>query len=329
MPTPPQTDVSGRPVELRKLDLDRFFRPRSVAVIGASDTERRPNTAMWRKIKKWAQHWGADVYPVNPNHDEVGGLTCYPSVSDLPEAPDLAMVIIPADLVVDAVEECLETGVGTVLVVSSGFSETGTEEDERAERRLAELAEEHGASVVGPNSQGLIDVKTSTTASFTPALQRDSLLEGEVSFVTQSGAFGGAPTTMFQDHSIGMSKLVAAGNEASTESLDFFELLATDETTAAAAGYIAGFEAGRKLVEPNRPTPGIELPVVLQKVGRSERGKSAARSHTGKVAGSHRVYEAVFRETGVMAVDDLDGGRTLTFQRVKPFLGIFICKPFV
>ena len=290
------------------------FEPSSIAVIGASsDLDRISGLPV-----KYLQEHGYEgtIYPVNPNHEKVGGLRSYSSVSELPKTPDLAMVILPASLVEEIVTECLERGVENVLIVSSGFSETGDESDTIAEHRLGKMADEYRANVIGPNSQGLINVEKHVTASFTPALKRNPLISGDVSFVTQSGAFGGALTTMIQDEAIGLQKWVATGNEAHLESLDFVGMLAEDDSTNVVAGYIEGFVDGRKLVDLKRTDVGIELPIVFLKVGRSDRGKAAAASHTGKVAGRQQVYDGVFRETGVMAVDDvyrfIDVTRTLT-----------------
>jgi acyl-CoA synthetase (NDP forming) len=284
--------------------MQTLFSPSSIAVVGASaDPERVSGLPI-----KYLQNHGyrGEIYPVNPNHETVAGLDCYPDVPSLPVTPDLVLVIVPGGLVVEVVEESLERGVENVLVVSSGFSETGTEEGERAEWRITDLAAAHGATVVGPNSQGVIEFHDRVAASFTPALRRDSLLAGGVSFVTQSGAFGGALTTMLQDEGVGLSKWIATGNEAATGALDVLSFLAGDDRTGVVAGYVEGFDDGRKLIELKRTDQGIDLPVVLLKVGRSERGRSAAASHTGTIASAHDVYEAVFRETGVMAVDDVD-----------------------
>jgi acyl-CoA synthetase (NDP forming) len=284
--------------------MQTLFSPSSIAVVGASAD---PERVSGLPIKYLQDHgYGGEIYPVNPNHETVAGLRCYPDVGSLPETPDLVLVIVPGRLVVDVVEESLERGAENVLIVSSGFSETGTEEGERAERRITQLAEEYEATVVGPNSQGVIEFHDRVAASFTPALRRPELLAGEVSFVTQSGAFGGALTTMLQDENVGLSKWIATGNEAATGALDVLSFLAGDDRTGVVAGYVEGFDDGRKLIELKRTDAGIDLPVVLLKVGRSERGRSAAASHTGTVASTHEVYEAVFRETGVMAVDDVD-----------------------
>ncbi|MFC6765008.1 acetate--CoA ligase family protein [Natrinema soli] len=280
------------------------FSPDSIAVIGASSN---PDRIAGRPIAYLHKHgYEGDIYPVNPSHDEVAGLECYPDIRSVPTVPDFAMVILPADLVLDVVEDCADIGVETVLIVSSGFSETGDEDDAEAERRLAELNETTETSIIGPNSQGLINFPEKTTASFTPALQRDEIQTGPVSFVTQSGAFGGALTTLLQESSIGLNKWVATGNEAGLESLDFASLLAADDTTEIVAGYLEGFDDGRKLIELKRSDEGIDLPIVALKAGRSERGKTAAASHTGKMAGQHAVYKSVFEETGVIDVDDVD-----------------------
>jgi acyl-CoA synthetase (NDP forming) len=284
--------------------MQTLFSPSSIAVVGASAD---PERVSGLPVKYLQDHgYGGEIYPVNPNHETVAGLRCYPDVGSLPETPDLVLVIVPGRLVVDVVAESLARGAENVLIVSSGFSETGTEEGEAAERRITQLAEEYDATVVGPNSQGVIEFHDRVAASFTPALRRPELLAGEVSFVTQSGAFGGALTTMLQDENVGLSKWIATGNEAATGALDVLAFLAGDDRTGVVAGYVEGFDDGRKLVELKRTDAGIDLPVVLLKVGRSERGRSAAASHTGTVASAHEVYEAVFRETGIMSVDDVD-----------------------
>ena len=280
------------------------FSPDSVAVIGASSD---PDRIAGRPIAYLHKHgYDGDIYPINPSHDEVAGLECYPDIESVPTVPDFAMVVLPAALVVDVVEDCIDLGVDTVLIVSSGFSETGDESDAEAERRLAELHETSDTAIIGPNSQGLINFPENTTVSFTPALQRDEIRTGPVSFVTQSGAFGGALTTLLQESEIGLNKWVATGNEAGMESLDFASILAADETTDIVAGYLEGFDDGRKLLELRRSDEGIDLPLVALKAGRSERGKTAAASHTGKMAGQNAVYESVFTETGVIDVDDVD-----------------------
>jgi len=281
------------------------FEPDAVAVVGASSD---PGKLSHRPVRYLQEHgYPGSIYPVNPNADSVAGVPAHPDIASLPEVPDLAMVMLPASLVVEAVAECLEAGVDTLVVVSSGFAETGGDEAIAAQQRLAALADGHDAALVGPNSQGVIDVDSGTTASFTPALERPDIAAGSVSFVTQSGAFGGALTTMLQNRGVGLRRWVSTGNEAALGALDVVDDLANDDGTAVVAGYVEGFEDGRKLVELRRSAAGVDLPVVLLKVGESERGRVAAESHTGTLAGDHAVYESVFRELGVVAVDEVDG----------------------
>lgn len=284
--------------------MSTVFDPDSIAVIGASDD---PDRIAGRPIEFLETHgYPGGIYPVNPNHDEIAGFDCYPNVGSIPTSVEFAMVILPARLVVDVVEECIDAGVDTVLVVSSGFAETGTDAAREAEARLATLAEESETTIIGPNSQGMIDFPARATASFTPALKREELLTGPVSFVSQSGAFGGALTTLLQEAGVGFDKWISTGNEAAMGSLDLISELATIDTTEMVAGYVEGFEDGRKLVEIRRTATGIDLPIVVLKSGRSERGKVAAASHTGKIAGEHAIYEDIFKETGVIGVDDID-----------------------
>lgn len=280
------------------------FSPNSIALVGASSDPDRISGLP----QAYLQRHGYDgvIYPVNPNHESIRGVPCYPTVDAIPETPDLAMIMLPASMVVEMVTACLSTGVKDVIIVSSGFSETGSKDGRCAENRLRELADEYDANVVGPNSQGMINFHERAIACFTPALSRDELEAGPVSFVTQSGAFGGALTTLFQDRGIGLNKWISTGNEAALGALDFIEDMVDDNTTDIAVGYLEGFNDPRKLLEINKTDSGIDFPIVVLKVGRSERGKRAAASHTGKIAGEAAIYESVLRENGVITVDDID-----------------------
>jgi acyl-CoA synthetase (NDP forming) len=280
------------------------FDPGSIAILGASSDPTRISGLPLHYLDKHG--YEGEIYPINPNRDEIGGRTCYASIEDVPELPDLAMVMLPAALVTDIVADCLAVGIDDIIVVSSGFSETGTQEGREEEAELRRLADEHDATVVGPNSQGVVNFPRRVTACFTPALQRDELPTGSVSFVTQSGAFGGALTTLLLEAGVGLDKWIATGNEASVGSLAFVDQLATEATTDVVVGYLEGFKDARRLVELKRTDEGIDLPFLVLKVGSSERGQKAASSHTGKIAGESAVYEAVLREYGVVAVDDID-----------------------
>lgn len=280
------------------------FNPTSIAIVGASSDSEQISGLPLKYLDK--HRYQGTVYPVNPNHDQIRGRPCYSNVSELPKLPELAMVMLPASLVTSITEECLEAGIQNIVIVSSGFSETGTKQGTEWEVELQQLSKKYSANIVGPNSQGIINFPERVTACFTPALERDQLTSGSVSFVTQSGAFGGALTTLFQEEEIGLNKWVATGNEASTGTLEFIEQFAHDNDTEIVVGYIEGFKDARRLVDIKRTDDGIDLPIVVLKVGSSERGQSAASSHTGKIAGKAAVYESILREHGVIAVDDID-----------------------
>lgn len=280
------------------------FDPDSIALVGASSD---PTRIAGLPVQYLNEHgYSGTVYPINPKHDEIGGYTCYPSIDDAPETPDTAMILLPSEMILDIVEDCLSVGIENIIVVSSGFSETGTETGAKREAELAALAEEYDAAILGPNSQGIINFSKGVTACFTPALDRDELHTGSVSFVTQSGAFGGALTTLMQEAGIGLDKWVSTGNESALGALPLVDQLAHNNSTEVVAGYLEGFDDGRKLVEIKRTEDGIDLPIVAMKVGTSERGRSAASSHTGTIASEATVYDSVLREHGIITVDDID-----------------------
>ncbi len=296
--------------------MSTLFNPNSIGVIGASSDVDKIGGKPIHYLQKHG--YTGDIYPVNPNSDTIAGLPAYASISDVPEPPDMVLVIVPASLVLEAVEESLEAGVSNIIIIASGFAETGSDEGADAEQQLKQWADEYDATIIGPNSQGIVNFHTGMAASFTPALERETLLPGNVGFITQSGAFGGALTTIFQENNIGLSKMVATGNEAATGALELFREFAKDDETAVASGYIEGFNDGRELIEFKRTESGIEFPIVVLKVGQSERAKQAAASHTGTLAGEHEIYKGVFKETGVMAVDDID----LFFATIKTLLTV-------
>jgi acyl-CoA synthetase (NDP forming) len=280
------------------------FDPDSIALVGASSD---PTRIAGLPIQYLDKHgYSGTIYPINPKHDEISGYTCYPSVEEVPESPDAAMVLLPSEIILDIVEDCLSTGIKNIIVVSSGFSETGTETGAQREAELAALAEEYDAAILGPNSQGIINFSKGVAACFTPALDRDELHTGPVSFVTQSGAFGGALTTLMQEAGIGLDKWVSTGNESALGALSLIDQLAHDNSTEIVAGYLEGFDDGRKLVEIKRTEEGIDLPIVAMKVGTSERGRSAASSHTGTIASEAKVYDSILREHGIITVNDID-----------------------
>jgi acyl-CoA synthetase (NDP forming) len=284
-------DVTGRPVEPRSVDLDTFFSPKTVAVIGASDNPRRPNTAMTTKIREWAGKAGADVYLVNPNRDEIGGLKCYPTILDVPADVDLAAILVGD--AVPALEQVIEKKAKFAVVFAAGFAEVGAE-GERLQARMEELVASSDIHLLGPN--------TNLNAF---EVFRDDLPGKAIALITQSG-HQGRPVFQGQELGIRLSHWAPTGNEADLEFADFCAYFAEQPEMGAIASYIEGFKDGRTLMLAADKAAEASVPIVVIKVGRTDEGRSMAKAHTGHLTGSDAVTSAVFRQFGVTRVDGLD-----------------------
>ncbi|MEU7718327.1 acetate--CoA ligase family protein [Streptomyces tibetensis] len=284
-------DVSGRPLHADVPDLDRFFRPRSVAVIGASDTEGRPNTGITRQLADWAERVGARLYPVHPSRPAVFGIPCSPSVAGLPEQVDLAVVLVGDPLPV--IEELAEAKARFAVVFASGFAETGPE-GEAAQRRLAAVVEQSGMRLLGPNTN------LNAFERF-----RDDLQGPAIALITQSG-HQGRPVFALQELGIRLSHWAPTGNEADLDSADFLSYFAEQPEVGAIACYLEGLKDGRSFLLAADRAARRGVPVVAVKVGRTETGARTAASHTGKLTGADAVVDAALRQYGVIRVDGLD-----------------------
>ena len=284
-------DVSGRPLHAGVPDLDRFFRPRSVAVVGASDAEGRPNTGITRQLADWAERVGATLYPVHPSRPAVFGIPCSPSVADLPEQVDLAVVLVGDPLPV--IEELAEAKARFAVVFASGFAETGPQ-GEAAQRRLAAAVEQSGLRLLGPNTN------LNAFERF-----RDDLEGPAIALITQSG-HQGRPVFALQELGIRLSHWAPTGNEADLESADFLSYFAEQPEVGAIACYLEGLKDGRSFLLAADRAARLGVPVVAVKVGRTETGARTAASHTGKLTGADAVVDAALRQYGVIRVDGLD-----------------------
>lgn len=287
----PRLDVTGRPVALRDVDLDRFFRPRSVAVIGASDTAARPNTAMWRKIRDWGERWGAKVHPVNPNRDTIDGVPAFNSVAEVPGKLDLAVILVGA--AVEAFEAVLEKRPAFAVIFAAGFAEVGPEGEE-LQRRLEKLVAEGETHLLGPNTN-LNAFEIYEKGNFGRPL----------ALITQSG-HQGRPIFQAQELGIAMSHWAPTGNEVDLEFADFARYFADQPDVRVVAAYIEGFKDGRTFMLAADHAARKGKPLVMVKVGRTDEGRSMAKSHTGHLTGSDDVVSAAFRQFGVTRVDGLD-----------------------
>lgn len=284
-------DVSGRPLYADVPDLDRFFRPGSVAVVGASDTEGRPNTGVTRQLVDWADRVGARLHPVHPTRETVFGLPCSPSVADLPEQVDLAVLLVANPLPV--IEQLAGTKVKFAVVFASGFAETG-EEGAAAQARLATAVARSGIRLLGPNTN------LNAFERF-----RDDLTGPSIALITQSG-HQGRPVFASQELGIRLSHWAPTGNEADLETSDFLSYFAERPEVGAIAAYVEGLKDGRSFLLAADRAARRGVPVVVVKVGRTETGARTAASHTGKLTGADEVVDAAMRQYGVIRVDGLD-----------------------
>lgn len=285
---------------MAEIRLDAIFAPRSIAIIGAS---RHPSKIGYQILRNLiVNEYQGILYPVNPNATSIHGIRAYPSVRDIPDSVDLAVIAVPADSVLESVEDCGAKGVRGLVVISAGFREVGGAGVER-EARLLDLCRRYEMTLVGPNCMGVInthpDVRMDATFAPTPPLH------GGISLVTQSGALGIAILDHAKSLGVGFAKFCSLGNKAQVSLNDLIESWRADGDTKIILAYIENFGNPRNFVRIARGTTK-EKPIIAVKSGRSEAGGRAAASHTGSLGGSDLAAEAVFGQTGVLRAASIE-----------------------
>ena len=280
--------------------LRAFFEPASVAVIGASTNPAKLGHAVLKNLVEGGYAQRGKVYPINPRAEEILGYPAYPSVLDVPDPIDLAVIVIPYPHVPDALRTCGQKGIPAVIVISAGFREAGMEGLER-ERELVAIAREFGLRLIGPNCLGVIDTFTPLNASFaagTPPV-------GPMAFISQSGALGTAILDWAQAGRLGLSKFVSLGNKADVDEVDLLHAWADDEHTRVVLIYTEELANGQEFIRVAREVVR-KKPVVAIKSGVTQAGSRAVSSHTGSLAGSEQAYQAAFRQAGVLRADSME-----------------------
>jgi acyl-CoA synthetase (NDP forming) len=285
-----------------RTDLERFFNPRAIAIIGAS---RDFITISGQPLKHLqSHHYKGKLYPVNPRYPEIAGVKCYPSVTDLPETPDLALILVNASRVADILRQCGEKGVPYVIIFSSGFSEIGGG-GVAMQRELASIARDYGIGVIGPNCQGMINVADSVFAGFGSVFFTD-YEPGAVSMVSQSGGFGFSVMNLSaKDGGLKFRQMVTTGNEIGVSTLDFMDYFIRDPQTEIIAGYLEGAKDAYRIPEIGAKALAAGKPILMWKVGNTEQGQRAAASHTANLGGAMALYKAAFRQAGIIQVEDI------------------------
>ena len=284
--------------------LESIFRPNSVAVIGASNRVGTVGHDLFRNIL--LSGYSGTLYPVNPKAASIAGVHAYTSVGEIPDNIDLALIMVPATAVAQVLEECGQKGARGAVIVTAGFKEVGGE-GAALERRAVEIAREHGISLVGPNCLGVIntDIDIMLNASFARCMPK----HGNIAFLSQSGALCAGILDYARGRNIGFSKFISVGNKADVTEIDLLRYLAKDDSTDVILMYLETLVDGRALIELAREITG-ELahrkPILAIKSGRTTQGAAAARSHTGALAGSDAVYDAIFAQAGILRVDTVE-----------------------
>lgn len=284
-------------------NLDTIFSPQSVAVVGASTTPGKVGHDIFANILKGG--YKGILYPVNPNAKSVLSVRAYPNILDIPDDVDLAIIILPPRVALKAIKEAIKKGVKGIVIVSAGFREVGGEGLE-IENQIVAICKKAGVRVVGPNCLGVINPLSSVSlnASFSRRMPKS----GNISFISQSGALCTAVLDFAADRDFGFSKFISIGNKADVDELDLMRYMHDDKDTEVIMIYLEELKKGLEFVESvkeitsgDRPTP-----ILVIKSGRTTAGARAAASHTGALAGSEAVYNAIFKQAGIIRVDSID-----------------------
>ena len=279
--------------------LEALFEPATVAVVGASARDGSVGQAVFRNLL--LSDYTGTIYPVNPKRKSIHGVRCRPRLLDIDDAVDLAVAVIPAPAVPDLLEQCGEKGVKSAIVISAGFKESG-EEGAALEARVRDVARDAGLALLGPNCLGVIntDPAVSMNASFARCMARP----GNIAFMSQSGALCTSILDYALGHNIGFSKFVSFGNKADISENDLLRYFADDAQTQVILMYLEDLTDGPVFMHIAREiTESSGKPVLAIKTGRTAEGASAAASHTGSLAGTDEVYDAVMAQAGVLRVD--------------------------
>ncbi len=280
--------------------LKPFFDSEGVAIIGATN---KPNKLSYGIVKNLTLYgFRGGIYPVNPKVDEILGYRCYPDILKVPDPVDLAVIVLPAGIILPVIQDCEKRGIKAITVISGGFKELGAE-GEALEEKILQFVKEHNMRMVGPNCVGTMSLHTGLNTTFISGVPDT----GGIGFLSQSGAVLGGVVDYVRGKGIGFSHFLSLGNEADVTETDMIEYLADDPHTGVIAAYVEQIRDGQQFIATAKRVTK-KKPIVLIKAGRTAAGARAVSSHTGSLAGSHAAYQAAFAQSGIVevqAVNDL------------------------
>lgn len=289
----------------RNNSLRHFFEPRNVAIIGTSRTPGKGGYNIIENLLRLKYKGG--IYPVNPRAEEILGLKVYSGLEELPEIPDLALIVLPPTQVLPIFKECIDRGIKAVIIESAGFSEMD-EAGAGIQKQIAQLARQTGVRVMGPNSVGTMNPSFNFDTSLgrldVTFLPDDAIKPGSVGFIGQTGLFTGVYLPLMNSE-IGISKVACLGNKCDVDESDMLAYLGDDPDTRIIAMYLESIKDGRRFLEIGRRIVK-EKPIVVIKSAVTENGAGMSISHTGSIAGEDRVYDAAFRQAGIIRVRSFD-----------------------
>jgi acetyltransferase len=291
--------IDFQPFGVKMNRLNNFLKPASVAIIGASRKAGSLGRTFLESILK--MNYRGEIYPVNPNADEISGIKCYPDLKSLPRRPALAVILLPGKFVIESVKTLAEYGVKDIMIVSAGFKEIGGEGIAR-ENELKRLIELHNLNCMGPNCMGVFntDPNVSFNGNFSPVLPNP----GHTAFISQSGALGVAIMDLMKESDLGFSVFVSAGNKVDISENDVLEFLAEDKNTTVITMYLESIDDPPRFRQTaQKITP--RKPIIMLKAGRTESGRKAASSHTGALANPEFIMDGFLHQCGVIRVETL------------------------
>lgn len=287
----------AKPTKTSRQGLDGFFKAENIALIGASHEINKIGNILFKNLVK-----NKTVFPVNPNVDIIMNRHSFKSVLEIEEKIDLAVIAVRPEFVPDVVEQCGKKKIKNVLIISSGFSEVG---NEKLNENLKSKLEKYGIKCIGPNCLGIYDSYSELDAIFLTQQRLKRPEQGRISFISQSGALGGALLASMSEKRIGISKFISYGNALNLNECDFLEYLRDDPETKIICLYAEQIKDGKRFLEVAKSVTRIK-PLVVLKGGMTEQGNKATLSHTGSLAGDFRIYSGIFKQVNAIQVENLE-----------------------
>jgi len=274
-------------------DINKFFLPKRIAIIGASDHEEKVGGILMKR----AVLSKGEIIPINPSHTELFGKKCYKSVMDFKDSIDLAVIAIPSQYVASSLEECGKRGIKNVIIITAGFSEIGKVEEEN---KIREIANKYGIRFIGPNCFGIFSSELNLDLTFSWSIPK----KGSIVFISQSGALWSYMSDKFKH--TGFAGFAGLGNQGDLEFSDFIEYFSNDKNTKSIVLYVEKFKDGRRFIEVCKNCISHGKKIYAVKAGKSEEGSKAAFSHTGSLATDYEIYRGAFKQAGVNLCSSLE-----------------------